>query len=378
MSVGLSGKLEDFGIADVFQLIGQQRKTGILELKGGSGRVQLVFDHGMVVSAAPITARATDADPLGEMLVRCGLLTRERCDEANAACRSSAQTVGRRAVERGWLRAEDVAHIEELLTRDTIFEILRWKQGSFDFRAQDVTHDREPGSLLGAEQILMDGLRMVDEWNSIEAFVPSPDTVFRRVGLFAAYRADAGSASPSQIENTERVFSLIDARLSARRVIDLSRLGTFEGSRALAELARTSVIKQLDPEGVRQLRRHLRPAGSLAASVRRWGVALLPLALLAATVVATRDQAAAGPAPAPSGVYTIEGTHLADLREAYTTQRLRRLSEVYRLAEGHWPSRLADLEASGLIDAGALAPSASRSYYSFNRDGGFLLLAPEH
>ena len=34
MSVGLSGNLRDFGIADVFQLIGQQRKTGVLELKG--------------------------------------------------------------------------------------------------------------------------------------------------------------------------------------------------------------------------------------------------------------------------------------------------------------------------------------------------------
>jgi hypothetical protein len=32
VSVGLSGNLRDFGIADVFQLIGQQRKTGVLDL----------------------------------------------------------------------------------------------------------------------------------------------------------------------------------------------------------------------------------------------------------------------------------------------------------------------------------------------------------
>jgi hypothetical protein len=30
VSVGLSGNLQDFGLADVFQLIGQQRKTGVL------------------------------------------------------------------------------------------------------------------------------------------------------------------------------------------------------------------------------------------------------------------------------------------------------------------------------------------------------------
>ena len=34
MSIALRGNLRDFGIAEVFQLIGQQRKTGILEIEG--------------------------------------------------------------------------------------------------------------------------------------------------------------------------------------------------------------------------------------------------------------------------------------------------------------------------------------------------------
>ena len=42
----LRGNLRDFGIAEVFQLIGQQRKTGILEIDHGGDRVQLLFDGG--------------------------------------------------------------------------------------------------------------------------------------------------------------------------------------------------------------------------------------------------------------------------------------------------------------------------------------------
>ena len=49
MSVALRGNVKDFGIAEVFQLIGQQRKTGILELSGQDQQVQLVFDCGAVV-----------------------------------------------------------------------------------------------------------------------------------------------------------------------------------------------------------------------------------------------------------------------------------------------------------------------------------------
>jgi hypothetical protein len=376
MSVGLSGKLEDFGIADVFQLIGQQRKTGILELKGGSTRVQLVFDGGLVVSATPMSARATDADPLGDKLVSCGLLTRERADEADVACRSSAQTVARSVVERGWLRKEQVNQVEELLTRDTIFDILRWKRGSFDFRAQQVTHEKNPGSLLGAEQILMDGLRMVDEWNSIQKMVPSGETVFQRVGRVETYRKQAQDVPPQQIEQAERMFELIDGRLSIERVIDLSLLGRFEGARAVADLHRAGVIKKLDPEGVRQMRKHFRPPGSTAASVRHTVAIVLPLLLLCAAAVSTRLQVRAAPPP-HGAVFSIEQKTLGKAREAYATRRIRNAIEAYRLAEGRWPSQLADLEKRGFAEPEALATPADRPYYSVNREGGFVVLAPE-
>lgn len=377
MSVGLSGKLEDFGIADVFQLIGQQRKTGILELTGSSARVQLVFDNGLVVSAAPMGARATDADPLGDKLVSCGLLTRERADEADAACRSSAQTVARIVVERGWLRAEQVGRVEDLLTRDTIFDILRWKRGSFDFRAQHVAHHKNPGALLGAEQILMDGLRMVDEWNSIQKLVPSGDTVFQRVGRIESYRKEAQDVPPAQKEHAERVFELIDGRLSIQRVIDLSLLGKFEGARAVAGLRRAGVIKQLDPEGVRQLRKHFRPPRSTAAVVRQWVTAVIPLLLLCLAAASTRPGAPAAAAPG-DGFFPIEQTGLEKVREAQATRRIRNAVEAYRLAEGRWPSGLAELEKRGLVRPEALAPPAGRPYYSVNREGGFVILAPEH
>jgi hypothetical protein len=376
MSVGLSGKLEDFGIADVFQLIGQQRKTGILELKGGSTRVQLVFDGGLVVSATPVSARATDADPLGDKLVSCGLLTRERADEADVACRSSAQTVARSVVERGWLRAEQVDQVEELLTRDTIFEILRWKRGSFDFRAQQVTHDKNPGVLLGAEQILMDGLRMVDEWNSIQEMVPSGDTVFQRVGRIESYRKHAQEVPPAQVEHAERMFELIDGRLSIQRVIDLSLLGGFEGGRAVADLHRAGVIKKLDPEGVRQMRKHFRPPGSTAASVRHGVAVVLPLLLLCTAAVLTRPDARAA-APPGGASFPIERTALGKAREAYATRRMHNAVEAFRLAEGRWPSQLAELEKRGLVGEEALAAPSGRPYYSLNREGGFVVLAPE-
>lgn len=51
MAVALRGNLQDFGIAEVFQLIGQQRKTGTLDVSCKSQGLRLAFDE---VMAAPI------------------------------------------------------------------------------------------------------------------------------------------------------------------------------------------------------------------------------------------------------------------------------------------------------------------------------------
>ena len=54
MSIALHGNLRDFGIAEVFQLIGQQRKTGTLVIGEGGDAVYLAFDEGRVVTGGVV------------------------------------------------------------------------------------------------------------------------------------------------------------------------------------------------------------------------------------------------------------------------------------------------------------------------------------
>lgn len=375
MGVGLSGSLQDFGIADVFQLIGQQRKTGMLELINSNRRIQLRFDAGAVVTAAPAVGRSTDEDPLGEMLVRCGMLTRAQSRQAQTECRASARNLAATIVDHGWVSAQEVSAIEALLTRNTIFEVLRWENGSFDFRSQDIEHERDPGSLLGAEQILMDGLRMVDEWRAFGHLVPSGGDVFQRVGRFETYASAHADASPEKLERAEHLFSLVDGRLPAQRIIDLSRLGDFDGTRILAGLRETGLIKPMHPEGVRQLHRHsqaMRGRSEWKERVRVGAATVLPLVLLA-TVAFWAD---AMPAPVDPGA--IELRSFGQVHEGYATRRVRKALDAYRFVEGDWPPDLEEISIRGFVPEGALTPPLARPYYSARRADGVVLLAPEH
>jgi hypothetical protein len=372
MSVALRGNLKDFGIAEVFQLIGQQRKTGDLELSCKRERIQLVFDQGKVVSAAPAGDRPHEA--LGEMLVRCGRLTREQVEQARRECEPAAQTLPQLVSSRGMIDEVSLAKIDDLLTRETIFRVLRWEDGSFDFSSREqVEHGRSHESLLGAEQILMDGLRMVDEWQSFADQVPSDDLIFQRTGRFDDYRSAQGDLPRRQLELAERVFRLVDGRLAVRRIIDLSLLGTFDATRVLADMRRVGVIEPLDPDGVRLLRRQRRRIVLPRDSARGWVAALLPLVMLLGLVLASWR-----PAPSVSDFdgFEIERPGLAFMRDAHRVRAAQHALDAFRYLDGRWPEDLAELEARGLLPP-ALASEETHPYYYVVRDGDALLLAAE-
>jgi hypothetical protein len=384
VSVALRGNLQDFGVGEVFQLIGQQRKTGVLEVTGDGERIQLSFDRGSVVSATPVGAH--DHAALGEMLVRCGLLTPDRLEELERERTTTLLPLPQLLVSKKILGMPEIEQIEDLLTQETIFALLRRESGSFHFTAQPVTHERESQRLLGAEQILMDGLRMVDEWRSFADALPSESTVFRRVASFEKFRAGAKRETSDRLAAAERVFLLIDGRLSVRRVIDLSRLGTFEAGRWIAQFARSGLIVPVAQEEIESARRQLQLAAPEPSRLR----SRIALAVPFAAALALAAVAASGPRPVLREAVLREP--LAEAKESFELLRVRNALETYHRAQvlvqeaqgvpvearQAWPESLEVLVREGFLAPDALTPMQARPYYYVHRGDGAELLGPEH
>jgi hypothetical protein len=371
VSVALHGNLSDFGIAEVFQLIGQQRKTGLLEIKGEEQAVRLAFDDGAVVWASPVGS--TEFAVLGDRLVRCGLITRETLDEVIRESESSARQLPMLLVENGAVAEADIEEISELLSRETIFEVMRWTGGSFHFSAQTIHHSVAPEKLLAAEQILMDGLRMLDEWQTFHAYVPSDDCVFGRTGQLDAYRHKVKNEGGPEAEQVDRVYQLIDGRLTARRVIDLSRLGTFEATRVLAELRKTGVIAPVEDKSPRRSQQRGRPRIALGVALR-WTFAMaLPLVLLSLLVGAGLQMRRLA---AETSELQVVRTPFEDARVRFERLRLQNALEAQRFLTGEWPSDLSDASALAPLGDFVMAPADLPAYYYQAQESGVLLLAP--
>ncbi|MCH2184681.1 DUF4388 domain-containing protein [Myxococcota bacterium] len=370
--VALHGNLKDFGIADVFQLIGQQRKTGLLRIEGDSGSVVLAFDQGSVVWASP--ASDWPLLPLGEAMVRCGWLPPVRLETVLSESRRSARSLSAILIEYGEVSASQIDEAEDLLTRETIFNVMRWEDGVFHFTAQPVDHPKSPDALLAAEQILMEGLRWVDEWPTFCEAVPREEIVFRRVSTNE--HADLKETrETSQPASWQRILDLVNGRSSARRIIDLSRLGTFEGTRILAELRRSGLVEPVERTQSSMSRERLRSvAAPLAEAARYTLLSILPLALLAGVAGLAVQNTAVWTA---SGSAHIRPPPLEGMTARFRSRRLQNALEASRYVTGEVPRDLRDPRAWGPIRRLALTPQDVGDYYYARKNDGVILLAPE-
>ncbi len=368
MAIALHGNLRDFGMSEVFQLVGQQRKTGVLQVRGPSAEVELRFDEGRIVSAAPVSTHP-DAE-LAAMLARCGVLPPERIAEWERSAEVPPPLAGY-LTARELLDTNALREVEDLLSRETLFDLLRWEDGSFRFVSQSIRHDRAPESLLGAEQVLMDGLRMVDEWGAIAAEQLPEDAVLRRRGSLEEYRRSPAARSAARPGESERIFLLVDGHASVRRIIDLARFGTFQGMRLLLELRRSGWIEPVDtgPRAARARAASRARNGSMRRQLATW-VPLLLLALMASWIWL------APPPPAPPAG-AIARDPLAEARVQFGSAALRNLLEAHRLAEGSWPGSLAALARWAGAEALALTGSEAEPYYFASGERGPVVLAPE-
>ena len=90
--MALEGTIKDFGLPDIFQLIGLQRKTGILTLTSESESITVTFENGMVVMADSSSKRLEDR--IGNVLVKQGKLSQDRLDEALEVQKQTLQRLG--------------------------------------------------------------------------------------------------------------------------------------------------------------------------------------------------------------------------------------------------------------------------------------------
>ena len=236
--------MKDFGLTDLFQVLGQQQKTGVLNLQGEKKSVQVLFDKGMIVRTA-FPSESGEESPLGKRLIRGGLISPENWKKAHPLRKEKGESLERVLVEQGWVSREDLSAALRLLTVDTIYSLFKWKGGNFQFETEEVSYDPEFIEPLNSEFLLLDVLRMVDEWPMIAERIPTFDLVLQRTHPLATL--DTLTGTPWEKNRTfqmEVIYELIDGQRTIKEIIELSFLEEFETCKNLLVLMDAGLVER--------------------------------------------------------------------------------------------------------------------------------------
>src|SRR5258708_18468801 len=171
--------LPDFSLAAIFQLIGLQRKTGVLTLRSKDDPVTVTFLDGKVVGADSLNHRLENR--LGNVLIKSGVLTADQLGRALEIQKETLQRLGFILTHYGIISPDALKQAIQLQILQIVYRLFRWKDGDYHF-SQDTTidYDRDNVVPITAESILMAGARMIDQWPIIEKRIRSYDMVFRK------------------------------------------------------------------------------------------------------------------------------------------------------------------------------------------------------
>jgi Domain of unknown function (DUF4388) len=382
--MALEGTIKDFGLPDIFQLIGLQRKTGHLNLSNDKESVTVTFENGMVVMADSSSKRLEDR--LGNVLVKQGKLGKERLEEALETQKQTLQRLGHILATSSFITGKDLRDALQVQVSQIVFKVFRWRDGHYNFEPADIVdYDRENFTPMSADFILMEGIRMVDEWPIIEKKITSMDMVFRPVvdaAMIDVGPADDGSGSEAKrgagpsnkirlTVDEERIYRKVDGSRTVQALIDASGGGEFEVCRTLLDLLNRNIVvpvgRGVTPESEDT------EGETLVSSTPGYAVVGLVVLLAGAGIFAQRKSpfAITGFAPWLQGTYSrlLDSSDLARLR------RLDRAVQAFHLIKATLPTRLEDLVSAGLVDGSYLSDRRDRPFHYEPQGKAYLLSA---
>ena len=372
--MGLEGTLKVFSLTDIFQMLGLQRKTGVLVVEGEDDTVTISFLGGQVVAAESAARRLENR--LGNLLIRAGYVTQEQLDGILEIQRETQQRMGFLLVRERLVDPQELRQALRLQIARIVYTAFRWPDGRFRFSQEGmVDYDADHMAPVSTDTILMEAAQMVDEWPRFEKQVGALETVYRRAPGVEGLNLTVGEKNPpegtlSVGKSEAETWRWIDGKFSVADIMERAFLSDFEVLKGTADLLGRHLI---EPGRVEDVPVPARPpvAASLAPSGRAVGL-WVALLLLAAGSIYVIPRNPANILLRPPGEVPL----VSEFQKAMSLNRavaIERAVRVYYDASGRYPQSLEDLVVTGILDQDALRDPHGRVYRYILRaeDGKF-------
>ena len=239
MELDLQGNISKFTLPEIFQLIAAGRKSGTLGIQKDDSIVMIYFENGDITYG--YGPRQTFH--LGQLLKDRRKISAAQLEQAiHAQARTeNTKRLGEILIAKGFIDRADLEAVIKDQVEFLLFSLLAWQEGSFKFYENQFPTEEEITVRLSVENVILEGLRRMDEMNLINEVLPDRDAIYTisasQGGRTRAVTLQAGEWN---------VMAMVDGHRSLNELARTSPLGTEETLKRLALLKLAGIITQTE------------------------------------------------------------------------------------------------------------------------------------
>ncbi len=244
--MGLEGTLRAFGLGDIFQVLGLQRKSGVLIVENEDDAITISFLGGQIVSAD--SKKHRQDNQIGKLLLRAGRINESELARALELQKDTRQRLGFLLIRERMVTPEDLKEALRLQIFRTLQRAFQWSDGTFRFSQEgQIEYDADHMAPVPTESVLMEAAQIHDELPRLKEKVRSNDIVYRRApdkeGLRLVSSAEPpgeGTLAGSRAE--QETWKWIDGKRSVAQVLETAFLSDFDVLKGLSDLMDRGLI----------------------------------------------------------------------------------------------------------------------------------------
>jgi len=235
MELDLQGSIERFTLPEILQLVASGRKSGTLGIQKDESIVMIYFDQGDVIYG--YGPRQTCH--LGRLLTEKGVITTDQLSKAVSvqAKSENSRRLGEILIARKYIDRIDLEKVVKDQVRELLYSIMTWQSGTFKFYENQHPTDEEITVRISVENVILEGLRRMDEMNMVRETLSDFETVYMISSAQVRKRRDV-SFEPDEWN----IMAQVDSRQSVEEICKASPIDRNRTLVALAKLKLAGII----------------------------------------------------------------------------------------------------------------------------------------
>jgi len=228
----LEGSLKAISVPDVLTFVNLLKKTGVLVIRNDAASRRLYWDRGEIVFGSS----SIPDESLGNFLVRHGRISPEQNLESGLRVEPGRRQ-GKILVQMGILTPKQLWWAVKNQVLEIIYGLFTLREGTFYFEETEEANEEKIKLSTSTTNIVMEGIRRLDEWPRIRELIPSDDLVP------TLSPTDVRDPKVRFLEGEHEILALVDGVRTVRAIIHASNLDEFETLRVLMALVLARYIQ---------------------------------------------------------------------------------------------------------------------------------------